>query len=359
MTRVTRPDISRDQLRRELRADSAENAAGLRSLQPVIEALFSSPTSGHNRAATLFGRRRFLTIGGISVATAGLLAACAESHDAGIARVGDAPTATPLLEAVVNDVVLLRTASSLEHSAIAVYESALANSDLLDAAAFGDVVKRFRDDHQAHAALFEQMTKDLGGEPWTCGNPRFDEVVVAPVLRAITGAPATNLLPATAPSDDMRRDVLNFAHALESIAGSTYQGLVPALSLPNLRKDVVLVGAQEARHAALLAILITGRPDGYADPSDVQNATLVAPTTTAAPTTTQNIAAPTTQAGAQAPPDATAILPVYAMPGTFGLLSQVQLVLGRPNEAGTRLTVNIETPSLNSYIYEFIEPTCA
>ena len=157
----------------------------------------------------------------------------------------------------------------------------------------------------------------------------------------------------------MRRDVLNFAHALESIAGSTYQGLVPALSLPNLRKDVVLVGAQEARHAALLAILITGRPDGYADPSDVQNATLVAPTTTAAPTTTQNIAAPTTQAGAQAPPDATAILPVYAMPGTFGLLSQVQLVLGRPNEAGTRLTVNIETPSLNSYIYEFIEPTCA
>ena len=35
-------------------------------------------------------------------------------------------------------------------------------------------------------------------------------------------------------------------------------------------------------------------------------------------------------------------------------LAAIQLVLGAPNESGTRLTVNLETPSNNTFVYEFM-----
>ena len=47
---------------------------------------------------------------------------------------------------------------------------------------------------------------------------------------------------------------------------------------------------------------------------------------------------------------------VYAIPSQFGQLGQVQLVVGKPNENGTRLTTNFETPSLNTYVYSYM--TC-
>lgn len=354
---MARPDISGDQLRRELRADAATAGADMRAMRPVLESLLTSAASADQRVHALLGRRRFLAIGGFSVATAAVLAACGES-DGSIARVGVAPTVTVLPDPIISDIVLMRTASSLEHSAIAVYDTVIGNRDLLDVA-YVDVAKRFRDDHAGHAALFEKLTKELGGQPWTCGNPRIDEVVIGPILRAIVGGPASDTQTETPASDDIKRDVLNFAHALESIAGETYQALMPALSDPALRKQTIIIGTHEARHAALLAIAITGRPEGYANPLDVQNATLVVPTATAAPTTTQDIAAPTTLEGGEPAPPATAIPPVYAMPGTFGKLSVVQLVLGKPNDSGTRLTVNIETPSLNSYVYEYLTPACS
>jgi hypothetical protein len=356
---VARPDISRDQLRRELRDAAVSNAADTRAMRPVLEAFLSSDATGAQRVDALLGRRRFITIGGFSVATATVLAACAESDSGGIARVGVAPTVTALPPAIVSDIALLRTASSLEHSAIAVYDAVIGNDDLLDQAAYGDIAKRFRDDHAGHAALFEQLTEQLGGVPWSCGNPRLDEVVVGPILRAITGGAKTEQLAETPASDDPKRDVLNFAHALESIAGATYQSLVPALSDPRLRREAIVIGTHEVRHAALLAIAITGAPDGYVDPADVQAATLEVPTTTAAPTTTQDIAAPTTVEGAEPPPPPTPIPRVYAIPGAFGKLGAVQLVVGKPNESGTRLTVNLETPSLNSFVYEYMQPACS
>jgi len=354
---VARPDISRDQLRRELRADAATAAADTRAMRPVLRSFLASGATPEQRVNALVGRRRFITIGGFSVATAAVIAACGNTDSGGIARVGVAPTVTALPDPIVSDIALLRTASSLEHSVIAVYDKVIGDSGLLDQAKFGDMAKRFREDHAAHAALFEQLTKELGGEPWTCGNPRIDDVIVAPILRAIVGGAATNELPETPASDDPKRDVLNFAHALETIAGETYQGLMPVLSDPELRKQTIVVGTHEVRHAALLAISITGAPEGYANPADVEHATLE-PTTTIQTTTTQNIAAPTTLEGAEPPPPATPIPAVYAMPGAFGKLSAVQLVVGKPNEGGTRLTVNLETPSLNSYMYEYIASTC-
>ncbi len=67
------------------------------------------------------------------------------------------------------------------------------------------------------------------------------------------------------------------------------------------------------------------------------------PTTVAAPDVTEA-------------PAATAALPIYAVPSTFGLLSPVQIQLGKPNEADIRTTLILETPSLNSLAYEYM--TC-
>ena len=81
---------------------------------------------------------------------------------AGLARVGNAPTTTALPEPVINDAVLLRTASSLEQSIVSVYDMVIDNAELLDPS-HNDLAKRFRDDHLADAAVFEQLTTDIGG----------------------------------------------------------------------------------------------------------------------------------------------------------------------------------------------------
>lgn len=315
-----------DELRRELRSLGTPGRAERRALRRTAEATLSSDVNAADRVATLLGRRRFLHLGGASVATAAVLAACGGTESPGIAKIGMAPTTTELPPAVVNDAVLLRTASSLEHTAISIYDLVLDNADLLDPM-YRELATRFRDDHAEHAALMEELTVEVGGEAWTCGNPRLDEIVVPAILRAITGDEDAGL----APSDDPRRDVLNVAQAFESLAGSTYQALMPVLSLPALRKDAISIASQEVRHAAILSIAITGRPAGYMHPDEIAAAT-----------------------GQQPVVPESDVPPVYAIPGQFGNLGATQLVIGAPNEIGNRVEVNVETPSLNSLVYEYL-----
>ena len=315
-----------DELRRQLRSLGAPGRAERRALRRMSEATLTSDVTAAERAATLLGRRKFLHLGGASVATAAVLAACGGTDSPGIAKIGSAPTTTELPPPVVNDAVLLRTASSLEHTAISVYDLVIDNSDLLDPM-YRDLAARFRDDHAEHAALMEELTVEVGGEAWTCGNPRLDEIVVPAILRAITGDEAAGL----APSDDPRRDVLNVAQAFESLAGSTYQALMPVLSLPALRKDAISIASQEVRHAAILSIAITGRPAGYMHPDEIAAAT-----------------------GQQPVVPEAAVPPVYAIPGQFGNLGATQLVIGAPNDIGNRVELSVETPSLNSLVYEYL-----
>jgi len=352
-----RPDLPAAELRRAARDLSRTAERDHAAMTRTMHALLESPASPQQRLHALLGRRRFLQIGGFAVATSAVIAACGGTEAGGVARVGDAPSTTALPDPMVNDVVLLRTASSVEHSAIAVYDLVVDDPELLDPA-LRPVVQRFRDDHAGHAALFERLTREAGGEPWTCGNPRIDEFVVTPILRAITGAAATTTTTEIAPSDDPRRDVLHVAHAFEELAGSTYQALVQALSQPSLRGDAIVVGSHEVRHAALLAIAITGAPEGYFAPSSAEAAEeAAAPTTTASPTTTQDIAAPggseSEGAGGSGAP-VQQIPPVYAVAGQYGSLGGVQLVVGSPDESGNRTTVNLETPSLNTFVYEYL-----
>ena len=356
---MSRHDDS-DELRRELRALGATTNHDAQAAQRVYSRLFDSPTATTDGRRALFGRRDILRIGGFTVATAAVIGACGE-HDRGqVGRVGAVPTTVKLPDAVVTNVTLLRTASSLEHSVINVYSQVIGNSDLLDPK-FGDMAKRFMDDHQGHAALFEQLTTTAGGTPWTCGNPKIDDTIMNPVITRITkGAEATVGAKAIAASDDPRRDVLNFAHGLESLAGATYQALVALFSDPGMRADAMTVGAREARHAALLALTINrDRPGGLVNFADAVNAEPASPpTTTIAPTTTQNIAAGAAPTPTSAPVQFTEIPAVTAIPSQFGGLGAIQIVVGAGDENGTRLKQNLETPSLNSFVFEYMAPTC-
>jgi hypothetical protein len=358
---VSRHDNSHDQLRRELRSLGATADHDAKAAQRVYSHLFESatPTSGGRRA--LFGRRDMLRIGGFTVATAAVITACGEHERGEIGRVGAVPTTVKLPDAVVTNVALLRTASSLEHSVVNVYSQVIDNSDLIDPKLL-DLAKRFMDDHVGHAKLFEKLTTDAGGTAWSCGNPKIDDAIINPILLRITkGAEATPTSKAIDPSDDPHRDVLNFAHGLETLAGATYQALVALFSDPSLRSDAMSVGAREARHAALLALTINpDRPGGLVNFADAVNAEPAAPPTTIAPTTTaQNIANPVGgAASAPAPTPQTEIPGVTAIPSQFGALGAVQIVVGKGDENGTRLKINLETPSLNSFVYEYVQPTC-
>lgn len=307
-----------------------------------------------------FGRRDVLRLGGFSLATAAVINACGEHERGQVGRVGTAGTTTSLPEAVVTDVALLRTASSVEHSVIGVYDQVIGNSELLDAK-YNDLATRLRDDHAAAAKAIEAATTAAGGTAWSCGNPKVDDVIVNPVFNRITkGADATAAGSAIEPSDDPHRDILNFLHALESLTGAMYQSFVPQLSEPELRAEGMKAGVRSARHAALLALTINpDRPGGLVNFTDAVNAEPASPpTTVAATTTTQNIASPSGGQGSAAPVQQTEIPSVTAIPSPFGNLAATPLVVGRGDENGTRLKLNLETPSLNTFVYEYMKPSC-
>jgi hypothetical protein len=311
---------------------------------------------------SLLGRRDVLRAGGLTVAAAAVISACGEHARGEVGRVGAVPTTVPLPDAVVTNVVLLRTASSLQHSIIAVYDQIIGKSDLLDPK-FNDLMKRFRADHADHAKTFEKLTTDAGGTAWTCANPKIDDTIINPVVsRIIKGVDASASAKAVGPSDDPRRDVLNFTHGLEFLAGATCQSFVVLFSDPSLRMAAMQVGARSARHAALLALTINpARPGGLVNFTDAVNAEPASPPTTTIPATTttvQNIATPSGGAAPAAPPPQTEIPSVTAIPSQFGGLAALQIVVGKGDENGTRLKLNLETPSLNSFIYEYMKPSC-
>jgi hypothetical protein len=343
--------FSNDELRRQLRDFGRESAGTAAAHRRVVSSLLSSGNAD-DKVATLVGRRDMLRLGGLTVGTAAVIAAC--SYDAGTpGRVGDAEEGEPPPTVAVDNVVLLRTASSLEYSAIRVYDT-VADAGILSGAA-ADIATRFRADHAQHAAVFEDLAREFGGEPFTCSNPKLDSALIDPVVaRITTGAPANGDTPAIEASDDVVLDVLLLAHALENLAGSSYQALVALFSEPALRADAMAIGKVEARHAALLAMSI---PGGTVLPLTAEQAEAATTTTAAPATTAQDIASPETSAPAAAEAAAEPRSLPVALPGAFGQLGAYQLIVGRGDVNGVRLKVNLETPSLNSLMYD--EISCA
>lgn len=264
-------------------------------------------TSGEKAELVLgaLARRRFLQLGGLTVATGALLAACGKgTEEDNIPSAGLPSPTTGLPERSVDDIVLLRTASSLERSLVSTYDAALklVTGDIAEA------LEVFRDHHEAHARQFESITAREGGEPFSEPNPVLQQTTIEPTLKAIT---------AQGDPRRQRRDVIVFAHALENIAASTYQSSVTMLSQPRLRQAAMGVGAVEARHSAVLAKLI----EGSIPVAGLE--TLEAATTTAAPTTT--VAATPAPGETTTTTSPVLALPeqgVFQVPGPFGSLAE-------------------------------------
>ncbi|TVR25345.1 MAG: ferritin-like domain-containing protein [Ilumatobacter sp.] len=275
----------------------------------------SRPVDRPAITSTPIGRRRLLRNGGVVLSLGAIAAACGEDR-AGPqepGRVGNAPAPEPLPDGEVNDVVLLRTAQSLEFTAIEVYDVAV-GLDVLDAATL-DVVARFVDDHTGHADRLGELITGAGGEEFRCPNPWYMERAVGPILEAVEG------------SDDLVRDVLQIAHVFEAVAAATYQELVRNLTEPDLRYESMLIGADENRHAATLAMALTGTPEGYVNPVLL---------------------------GEEPAADPTDVPLQYAIPSQFGQLGTRELVVGPRDEGGGRFSIIVQTPAENSFVYDFM-----
>ena len=100
-----------------------------RSRRPVRErrrAAGGQPVGGRlsDDANLILDRRRFLQTSGLTVALGALVAACGgdSAEEGAPGRVGYAPAATPLPTVETNDVVYLRTATSIEQTLVETYE---------------------------------------------------------------------------------------------------------------------------------------------------------------------------------------------------------------------------------------------
>ncbi len=259
-------------------------------------------------------RRSLLRNGGLVLGFGAIVAACGGDSSGATdpGRIGIAPPRPTLPDVEVNDGVLLRTAQSLEYTALAVYDAA-AGLDVLsrDELTF---VGRFVEDHQRHAASLDPLVSSAGAESFECPNPFLMNRAVVPMLAALEA------------SSDQHRDVLNIAYAFETIAGQSYQALVGALEDPSLRTAAMLIGGEEQRHAAALAALIN--PDALINP------VLLGET-----------AVDTDEDGFPIP---------YAVPATFGQLTGVDLVVGDRDAEGARFAIQLQTPADNSFVYDYL-----
>lgn len=261
-----------------------------------------SPVSNNN-----ISRRSLLVTGGATLTAGALLAACggSSSSSGNIARLGESPTTTALPNGAVTDEVLLRTAMSIEFNAIDTYATVVA-SGTFDAAT-NAVLKRFSSEHAAHAAALSGLITGMGGTPYTKANQRVTDLYITPALKLI------------AESDDVPGDTLLLAHALETLAAQTYQSFVAWINDPALRAAAMGIGDEEARHTVVLAQAIRGGAAGVVPANDDQGKALIA-----------------------------------AVPSAFGSLSSIQVSVGKLTDAGTKPTLTLETPSLNSLTYDYL-----
>ena len=273
---------------------------------------------GNGSDTSRYGRRDALKLGGLTISVAALAAACGTDRtgDDAPGRVGYAPPITDPPDYSVDDAVLLRTASSLELTAIAVYEA------ILDTGALDDdlttLVERLIENHQDIADEMGQLTESVGGVAWECTNDWYMDRTVTPILEAVAG------------SDNPLRDIVNTAVVLENIAAATHQTLAIELQDADAAAATMAAAELESRHSAAIAAAARG-PEGY-----------VSPTVT----------------GGETPTDPDGVPYKFAITDRFGSTGQIELVVGAPNENGVRQTFILQTPALNSYIYNELEPTC-
>lgn len=235
-------DISSEYVRREAKASQVEHTTSMKAMRELVSRLFGDTSeSGIAKADFATGglnRRKFMKIGGLTVATAAIFAACGDDDETDAADKAAGTDKMTGDDAATSDITILRTASSLEVLAVDVYQKAI-DSGLVKTAAVGDAAKLFQAQHKEHAALFQGATKKLGGKEMTEANPV--------VLQSLQG-------PIAALADET--GVVNLALMLEQAAAATYQSTVGAFKDVTLNQAAMSVGGVEARHVAVLSSVL-------------------------------------------------------------------------------------------------------
>jgi hypothetical protein len=333
--------FSRDELRRQTRALERAQRAAESANAELLRYLFENAPAERRAGALLGGidRRGLFRLGGYTVAAAAVLAACGkdEPEQTNVLAVsGEPPVFEALPNQPVDDIVLLRTATSLENTIITIHETLIQNG-FIDDPAIIEVLRVFNAHHAAHAAAFADATAAAGGTACTGINQKMYDDIFAPILLTIANSPGSQ-----------KEDAKAFAYSMEQLSGATHQQFVATYSQPSLRKSAMSVGAVEGRHAAVLAVLLN--PETLVVPAVAS----AAPVATTAPPTTIESELQTTVASATTSttiPPATVSNVIVAVPSTFGSLGPIPLTYGEPNAEGVRTTTNLETPSLNSFMY--------
>ena len=193
--------------------------------------------------ARLIGRRRVLELGLVSV-----LGACSghraapSGHPAGTSP-STSTTAPPL--PVVDpgaavDVLILQTASSLEHYASGIYTE-IAGLDAAGRTGLVPLLTTFAGHHADHAASLESATLDAGGRTVTQPNRMLSQA-------------AMSRLPSLRTADD----ILEFIYGVEALSAATHRQSVGLFENPSRNALVMGIGGVEARHIAVLGMRISG-----------------------------------------------------------------------------------------------------
>lgn len=246
-------DLSRDELRRHARALDEGHDGAMRGMRAALHRVFSTDAAADAKAGAVIDgldRRGFLRFGGATIATASVMAACGGGGNG--AQPAESTTTTA--PGTPGDIAILRTASSLEEVAVAFYQRAI-DSKLLTTVPIADLAKRFQAHHGDHSDVMQQATRDLGGTPFGEANPR----VLDELKPSMDAALATEA------------GIVAFAVRLERIAAATYQDNVSRLDDLALAEPIMSIGAIEARHAAMFAVLSRAEalPDGAFQKTDL------------------------------------------------------------------------------------------
>lgn len=185
-------------------------------------------------------RRRLLTAGGVTLASATVLAACGRSETARPAKGGrPGPSGAGSNASTASDATILRTLSSVELLLVGTYQKVvdlgLITDPDLDAAA-----RELRGQHGQHAVAFQDATAKAGTAPFTRPNSVLNAQVIAPAVARLK-------------TDN---DVLMLALTLESVSSQTCQAAVGRFADRTYNTTAGSVLGAESRHQTLLSLLM-------------------------------------------------------------------------------------------------------
>jgi hypothetical protein len=245
-------DLNNDEVRRRLRAVDRMNTSVMPRWRDALDRLMGDDRLSADSKASILGvpspnRRDLFKIGGASILGAALLAACgSDAADAPSSPVVPAtqpidtgtPTTTATPTTSVNgsadmDLVLARTAASLEKLAVDTYGTA---AGLITTPAVLAAATMFAGHHQMHLDALNGVLMGAGAQPITEMNQPVYDALVKPALDAAK----------------TEMDAVNIALSLEEAAAQTYVYAGGTLSTPSLRSTIMTIGGVEARHAAVL-----------------------------------------------------------------------------------------------------------